>query len=125
MSAQMQRVTKQAAGEKVDVLIGFVRLLSFGGMFEPKQIVRKWNYPRGTGHIASACVPLGAKKLPTGKVLRALESAAQSGLVMCVGGGHEHNRAWNKNAAHCKERYWILTDAGLAAADAALTGASA
>jgi len=101
----------------VDVLAALTSLASFGGTISPKQIRADWNVPRGTGLVANRARWLNGMhtRIPTtATVLRALERAERDGLVKCVGTGAEHNKAWNKNAADCKERYWVMTDAALA-----------
>jgi hypothetical protein len=103
----------------VDVLAAMVSLASFGGTISPRKFLAKENVPRGTGLIANRARWLNGMhtRIPTtATVLRALYRAERDGVVACVGTGVEHSRAWNKNATDCKERYWVLTDAAIAAA---------
>jgi hypothetical protein len=92
----------------VDVLAVMGAFLMFGGTIGPREVIPHWNVPRSTGLIANRA----NEKTP--KVLRALQRAERDGVVVCVGTGAEHNRAWNKSAAATAERYWKLTDAALA-----------
>jgi hypothetical protein len=107
-----------AETQKVDVVAAMVSMITMGG-----ELVPKWNFPRGTGHISNRLQyrprdydgrVIRHKTPSTATVLRELKRAEADGFVKCVGTGEEHNNAFNKNAADCKELYWVLTSAALA-----------
>jgi hypothetical protein len=93
-------------------------------------MVPSWNIPRSTGLIASNLRfrprdhdgKVVVHKTPTtATVLRALEKAARDGIVCAAGTGTENRNTWRDlNAAESKERYWVLTDAGMASIEAQL-----
>lgn len=94
------------SAQPVDVLAVFAKLMTFGGMFEPRRIVPEWNVPRPTSTLRTHT------QAKTPDVRRALLRAESEGLVIRV---PDPSPGWNDSAAERAENFWQLTEVGVAA----------
>lgn len=90
----------------VDVLAVMVKLCTFGGTFEPAQILPQFNTARSTSTLRSH---LGSAT--STQVRAALRKAERVGDVECV---PHPSPSWRQSAADRAELHWQITPAALA-----------